>query len=136
MERGFEGINFIHVRTATGGAITVAVCDKNIFRNPIPEGHVSMGVAFCNPRDQFSRAVGRRVAVRKMSKAPNIVPRHIMFIGGILSPTIAFEEVICRNWSSVPIWLRDEAGGRPAEHYVALLWSGFRCHRKRKRGVA
>jgi hypothetical protein len=70
---GFEGdfrfyyLNFAHLGRAT-------VCVLRMYKKFLEPGEIShyifaRGVAFCNPRDQFARKLGRAIALGRLTKA-------------------------------------------------------------------
>jgi hypothetical protein len=57
-----DKVFYVHYRTEDSGAVTFALRPSGEVNSQTGAELIDAGVAFCAPRDQFSRARGRRIA--------------------------------------------------------------------------
>lgn len=119
MEKGLEAVRFAHIKTLSGGVITLAFCDQAIGRRkPPPSNFIACGASFCSPSDQFVRSKGRCDSARRLFRTPTFIERTLVsktkkdkktgtMINIILSRKV-LREMIYQQYADLPTWLKKE----------------------------
>jgi hypothetical protein len=68
MKPSFDNVHYMHMSVAEG-FVTAAISIDDF-------DMIHVGLAFCSPRDQFSRAKGRRIATGRLVKNPSYILGH------------------------------------------------------------
>jgi hypothetical protein len=117
MEQGFEIFDFYHLKLPVGGMATVAFCKEpkrlaqfkeRVYGTQdygIREG-ILASVAFCNPKDNFSRKKGRIEAVKRLVTSRSSAYGVWVESGTVRDMATQVIVDLCAN-RAIPTWFKE-----------------------------